>query len=234
MKEELRKIIASFKVSLFFVAIMWGIKIVEVILNISFSSYGVLPRETSGLKGILFSPFIHGDFYHLFDNSIPLLALGTLLFYFYRKIAWEASLLILLMSGFWLWIIGRSSYHIGASGFIYGLAAFLFFSGIFRRNGRLLTISLLVVFLYGSLIWGIFPIEQHISWEGHLTGGVAGAVIAWFYRKQGPAKPEPIVLDEPDESDPYWLEDENSSEEQRNPYKIYRYHFRKNDEGDML
>lgn len=214
---------------------MWGIRIVEVVLHISFSSYGVLPREISGLKGILFSPFIHGDFYHLFDNSIPLLALGTLLFYFYRKIAWEVSLLIMLMSGFWLWIIGRPSYHIGASGFIYGLAAFLFFSGVFRRNVRLLTISLLVVFLYGSLIWGIFPIEQHISWEGHLAGGVAGTAIAWFYRRQGPRKPEPVVLEEPDDSDPYWLEDENNSEAQdRKPYKIYRYHFRKNDEGDML
>lgn len=212
---------------------MWAVKVAEVVLHIDFGYLGVYPREISGLKGILFSPFIHGDFYHLFDNSIPLLALGTLLFYFYKKIAWETSILIYLLSGLWLWIIGRTSFHIGASGFIYGLAAFLFFSGVFRKNARLLTISLLVVFLYGSLIWGVFPIDEHISWEGHLTGAIAGAFVAWFYRKQGPKPPEPIVLDEPDDNNPYWLEnDDEPTDNQAKPFRIYRYHYRKPGDGD--
>src|SRR5215212_7510074 len=132
MKDELKRMVASFKVSLFFVAVMWLVMGIEYITGLSFETWGVFPRTVSGLKGILFSPFIHGDFFHLFDNSIPLLVLGSLLFYFYRGIAWEISLLTLLLSGFWLWIVGRPSYHIGASGFIYGLAGFLFFSGVFR------------------------------------------------------------------------------------------------------
>lgn len=228
MKDELKRMIASFKVSLFFVAVMWLVAGMEYWLDVRFDTWGVFPRTVSGLKGILFSPFIHGDFYHLFDNSIPLLVLGTMLFYFYRGIAWEVSLLTLLLSGFWLWIMGRPSYHIGASGFIYGLSGFLFFSGVFRKNASLLTISLLVVFLYGSLIWGIFPIEEHISWEGHLTGGVAGALLAWYYRRKGPKNPEPKTWDDdPDDSDPYWLEDaEDEHPEQRRPVNI-RYFYRK-------
>lgn len=227
LKEELSKIRSSFQLSLFFVMVMWAVKIIENSMGIDFSEWGVFPRTLGGLKGILFSPFIHGDYYHLFDNSIPILVLGTLLFYFYKEIAWEVAILNLLISGFWLWIIGRPSFHIGASGYIYGLAAFLFFSGVFRRNVSLLTISLLVVFLYGSLIWGIFPVLEHVSWEGHLSGGVAGTLLAWNYRKKGPKKPEPIVLDEPDDSDPYWLEEDEKENDDapRRPIRIYKYFY---------
>lgn len=239
MKEEFNKIKDSFFISFFFVAAMVAILSLENMLNVDFGSFGVYPRTLSGLKGILFSPFIHGDATHLFNNSIPLLVLGTMLFYFYRKISWEVAIIIWLVSGVWLWIIGRPSYHIGASTFVYGLAAFLFFSGVLRRNVNLLTISLLVVFLYGSLIWGIFPIEEHISWEGHLSGAMAGTVVAWFYRKTGESvKPKEIILEEPDDSDPYWLVDEEDEDEAeqvpRKPIRIYRYYFRKNDEGDTI
>ena len=239
MKEEFNKIRDSFFIALLFVAGMWGIFGIETMLNLDFGNYGVYPRTTSGLKGIFLSPFIHGDITHIFNNSIPLLVLGTMLFYFYRKISWEVAIYIWLASGVWLWIIGRPSYHIGASGFVYGLAAFLFFSGLIRRNANLLTISLLVVFLYGSLIWGIFPIEEHISWEGHLAGAIAGTVTALFYRRYGASvKPKEIILEEPDDSDPYWLVDEDEEDivEQapRKPIKIYKYYFRKNDEGDTI
>lgn len=238
VKKEFNKIKDSFFISLFFVAVMTAILSLETMLGIDLGSYGVYPRSISGLKGILFSPFLHGDFTHLFNNSIPILVLGTLLFYFYKKISWEVSIIIWLASGLWLWIIGRPSYHIGASTFVYGLAAFLFFSGLIRRNASLLTISLLVVFLYGSLIWGIFPIEEHISWEGHLSGAIAGTVVAWFYRQHGASvKPKEIILEEPDESDPYWLVDEDDDtveQTPRKPIRIYKYYFRKNDEGDMV
>jgi membrane associated rhomboid family serine protease len=238
VKEEFNKIKDSFFISFLFVAVMVAILSFENLFNLDFGIYGVYPRTLSGMKGIFLSPFIHGDATHLFNNSIPLLVLGTLLFYFYRKISWEVSTIIWLASGLWLWIIGRPSYHIGASSFVYGLAAFLFFSGLIRRNASLLTISLLVVFLYGSLIWGIFPIEEHISWEGHLSGAIAGTVTAWFYRQHGASvKSKEIVLEEPDDSDPYWLvdEDEDTVEQApRKPIKIYRYYFRKNDEGDTV
>jgi len=237
VKKEFNKIKDSFLISLLFVAVMWGIFGVETLFNLDFGDYGVYPRTVSGLKGIFLYPFVHGDILHLFNNSVPLLVLGTMLFYFYRKISWEVSIYIWVASGLWLWIIGRPSYHIGASGFVYGLAAFLFFSGLIRRNANLLTLSLLVVFLYGSLIWGIFPIEEHISWEGHLAGALAGTVTAWFYRHYGASiAPKEIILEEPDDSDPYWLEDsmDEKEEQPRKPIKLYRYHFRKNDEGDTI
>jgi membrane associated rhomboid family serine protease len=217
--------------------VMWAVFGIEHLLDADFGSYGVLPLTVEGIKGIFLYPFIHGDILHLFDNSIPLLVLGTMLFYFYRPLAWEISALIWFLSGFWLWIIGRPSYHIGASGFIYGLAAFLFFSGVFRRNINLLAISLLVVFLYGGLIWGLFPIDEHISWEGHLAGAVAGSILAWFYKQSGPQKPRPIVLEEPDDSNPYWLVNDPDSEGPKpeeppaaNPV-IFRYYIRPG-EGD--
>lgn len=239
MKEEFKKLRYGFGVSLFFVMVMWVVFGIEHFMHLDFSNYGVLPLTIEGIRGIFLYPFIHGDILHLFDNSIPLLVLGTMLFYFYRPLAWEISILIWIFSGFWLWIIGRPSYHIGASGFIYGLAAFLFFSGVFRRNINLLAISLLVVFLYGGLIWGLFPIDEHISWEGHLSGAVAGSILAWFYKESGPKKPKPVVLEEPDDSNPYWLVNDPESEGEKpeqfqppppsNPV-IFRYYIRPREE----
>jgi membrane associated rhomboid family serine protease len=139
------------------------------------------------------SVFIHGDAGHIASNSIPLIVLGMMLFYFYKKIAKAAFLWIWLISGLWLWIGGRNSiqyptWHIGASTLVYGLATFLFFSGVFRRHLRLMVVSVLVVFLYGSIMWGIFPLQAGMSWEGHLFGAIAGMLVAFNYRKEGPQR----------------------------------------------
>jgi membrane associated rhomboid family serine protease len=173
-----------------FVLAIWMIELVERTLGLNFAKYGLFPLEWEGLRGIILSPLIHSGFKHLFNNSVPILVLGTALFYFYRALSYRIFFLIYLLSGLWLWFFGRQSYHIGASGLVYGLASFLFFSGIFRKYFRLMAISLLVVFLYGSLIWGIFPIRAHISWEGHLMGGIAGLILAVFYKNQGPQRPK--------------------------------------------
>jgi membrane associated rhomboid family serine protease len=146
-----------------------------------------------GLTGIITSVFIHGDLDHILSNSWPLMVLGMLLFFFYKRIAKPVFLWIWLVSGLWLWIGGRNSenipvYHIGASTLIYGLATFLFFSGIFRRHLGLMVVSALVVFLYGSIMWGIFPLKTEISWEGHLFGAIAGLLVAFNYRKEGPQR----------------------------------------------
>ncbi len=173
-----------------FLLVIWMVKIVEYTLHLNFAKYGLFPLEWKGLRGILLSPLIHGGFKHLFNNSVPILVLGVALFYFYRELAYRIFFLIYLLSGLWLWFFGRQAYHIGASGLVYGLASFLFFSGMFRRYYRLMAISLLVVFLYGSLIWGVFPIQEHISWEAHLMGGIAGLILAVFYKNQGPQRPK--------------------------------------------
>lgn len=155
--------------------------------------WGVLPREASGIPGILTSVFIHGDIGHIASNTLPLIVLGMMLFYFYRKIAKVTFLWIWVISGLWLWIGGRNNpqhhtYHIGASTLIYGLATFLFFSGVFRRHLQLMVVSALVLFLYGGIMWGIFPIKTEISWEGHLFGAIAGVLVAFNYRKEGPQR----------------------------------------------
>jgi len=144
------------------------------------------PRRFSGLRGIFFSPFIHSSLEHLYNNTIPLALLLASLFYFYREVALKVLILGVLFSGLITWGIGRPSYHIGASGIIYLLASFVFFKGVFTKYYRLIALSLAVVFLYGSLLWYIFPMENGISWEGHLGGFLSGLTLAFFIKGRIP------------------------------------------------
>ena len=183
---EKKKILSTLFIPFLFLLLMWLVKIIEVNFQISFVRYGVFPQTIDGLKGILFSPFIHKDFTHLINNSYPILILGGMLFAIYRKIATQLFVWLYFIAGFWLWVIGRPSFHIGASGLIYALASFLLVSGIIRKNPRLTAVSMLVIFLYGSMIWGLLPTKEPISWEGHLSGFIAGIIVAIFYRNEGP------------------------------------------------
>jgi len=187
---EKRKFIHSLVFPLFFLLVIWMIKIIEVSLDLNFATWGIYPLKLKGIKGILLSPLVHANFRHLLDNSLPLLILGVAIFYFYSKVAYRVFFLTYIMVGIWVWFGGREAYHIGASGLIYGFASFLFFSGILLGEVRLLAISLLVVFLYGSMVWGIFPIKEGISWESHMLGAIAGLILSFYYRKQGPQRIE--------------------------------------------
>ena len=184
--EEKRKFIHSLVFPTFFLVLLWVIKISEVALDVNFVRLGLFPLTASGLKGIFFAPLIHGDFRHLIDNSVPLYFLSIAIFYFYRPVAYRVFFLTWFISGLIVWLTARPAYHIGASGLVYGFASFVFFSGVIRNNVNLLAISLIVVFLYGSLIWGIFPYDLQISWESHLVGGMTGLAMAFFYRSYGP------------------------------------------------
>ena len=168
--------------SLIIVCLLFFIKATENYLNINIVRFGIFPKSFDGLKGILFMPFIHSGLKHLINNAIPILILGSALKFFYREIYKEIFIWSWLISGIWLWTIGRPSFHIGASGVVYALASFLFFSGIIRKNNKLISVSLFVVFIYGGMIWGLFPIIESISWEGHLSGFLAGILMAIFYR----------------------------------------------------
>jgi membrane associated rhomboid family serine protease len=185
-KKEIKEFFFILIIPFVFLLIMWVVKLVEIQFNLSFVKFGIYPKDINSLPGILFSPFIHKDFTHLFNNSYPILILGSLLFSAYRSIALQIFIWLFFISGFWLWIIGRESYHIGASGMIYSLAAFLFVSGLIRKNPRLAALSMIIIFLYGSLIWGVFPLKSGVSWEGHLAGLVAGLITAIFYKDEGP------------------------------------------------
>ncbi|WP_035335909.1 rhomboid family intramembrane serine protease [Dokdonia sp. PRO95] len=199
---------------LFFVLLMWGVFWVEIKFGLDFTKWGVRPRTATGIKGVIFSPFIHSGIKHLWHNTVPLLVLSAALFYFYRKISWRVLLLLVILSGTGTWLIGRDSYHIGMSGVIYALVSFLFFKGILAKHFRLIALSLIVVFLYGSLIWGTLPTSETISWEGHLSGFIAGGLIALCFRESVP-KPVTYNWEQPDYSsddDPFMQQfDENGN-----------------------
>jgi membrane associated rhomboid family serine protease len=202
LKKERRKLFLSMVIPFIFVALMWLSFLVEHLFNIDFSFMGILPLELNGLPGIFLSPFIHSGLNHLLSNSLPLFILGTLLFYFYTEVAFRVSFWIIFLTGLTVWLFGREAYHIGASGVIYGLASFLFFSGIIRRHIPLIALSLLVVFLYGQMIWGIFPWQTvSISWESHMLGSVAGIFLAIRFRNEGPQKPVPYADEEDEDGD---------------------------------
>lgn len=196
-----KRTIYSFLFPAYIILILWLVYFTAVALNLDLTSWGIFPRRLSGLKGILFAPFIHANFKHLANNSLPLFFLMAGTIYFYRDLGYKVILYIWLMGGAWVWVGARPAYHIGASGIIYGLASFLFFSGILRKYIPLIAISLLVVFLYGSMIWGVFPLLEEISWESHLLGALAGLFLAILYRKEGPQKP-PASWELEEEEDP--------------------------------
>jgi membrane associated rhomboid family serine protease len=163
----------------------WVVHLYSVILDVELFRFGIYPHKVRNLTGIFLSPFIHGDFGHLISNTFPFLILGTGIFYFYPKIAYKVILQIWIVSGTGVWLMARESYHIGASGLVYGFASFLVFGGIIHKNRTLSVVSLLVIFLYGSIVWGIFPGKESISWEAHLSGFIIGILSAlWYARKK--------------------------------------------------
>ena len=215
---EKKRVLYSMFIPLTFVFIAFTLKLVETLEDISFAEFGIKPHSAEGLPGILFSPLIHGDWEHLYANALPMLVLGTSLFYFYRDISLKVFVFIYLFTGILLWAGGRTgTWHIGASGVIYGMGAFLFLSGIIRNYIPLIALSLTVVFLYGSLFWGMFPIKWDLpySWEAHLAGTLVGIVLAVFYRKEGPQKPVPewFYEEEESEEEPYWVNAEPEKED---------------------
>jgi len=181
---------------LVFVLSLWMVFWLQVRFFPKIKYMGIRPQTWEGLMGIFTSPLIHADIEHLYHNSIPLFVLCVALFYFYRDISWKVLGYGILLSGLITWCIGRPSNHIGASGLVYVLVSFMFFKGIFAKHYRLVALSLMIIFLYGSLIWYVFPVKEGMSWEGHLGGLVTGLLFAVLFRKKV-AKPERYVWQEP-------------------------------------
>ncbi len=182
---------------LLFVLAIWIVFWFEIRFGFDFSHFGVYPGTFEGLRGVLLSPFIHADITHLWHNTLPLLILSAALFYFYGPTAWKVLITGMLLTGLATWLLGRPANHIGASGVVYMLFGFLFFKGIIAKHFRLTALSFIVVFLYGSMVWYVFPVDPKISWEGHLSGLLVGTILAFFI-KNGVQKPKLYYWQSPD------------------------------------
>lgn len=208
-KTELKKMLLAAVIPGSFLFLAWMVYLLEISLDFSLSSYGLRPRDISQWYGVFTMPFLHGGFEHIIANTASFLVLGSLMFYFYNNDAIPIFIGSYLLSGILTWIIGRDSIHIGASAMIYSFAGYLFTAGVISKNVRHMAISLIVVFLYGSMIWGIFPQNNNISWEGHLSGFAGGIGLAFMFR---PPKPVEEVSEYPDfDEDNYdWTESDET------------------------
>lgn len=198
MDDDKAKVRIGFIIASVLLIIIWLVKIFEVYTGFELTEFGIYPRKPSGLKGIIFSPVIHSDFGHLFSNSTSLFILTFSLFALYTRSALLVFPIIYLFHGLAVWFIAREAYHIGASGLVYGFASYLFFMGLFRKDSRSIALSLLVVFLYGGLVWGVLPTDPNVSFEAHLSGAVIGLLCAIVFRKYDPV---PITSEEENEED---------------------------------
>jgi len=236
-KQDKKKFFGSLVIPAILVAMMWIVKIIEVSFNIDLGRYGLAPHTVQGILGVFTLPFLHGSWEHLIANSVPVIVLGTALYYFYPSLANRVMIITYLASGLLTWCMGiPNTIHIGASALIYGLNLFLIISGFIRGNRQLIVISLIMVFLYGSFLWGMIPelaILQNISWEGHLSGAIVGIVLAFLFRKKGPQK-EVHHWEEDDASAESTNEDDEENGEKpywdvptpSNDELTVRYHFR--------
>ncbi|MCB9033562.1 MAG: rhomboid family intramembrane serine protease [Chitinophagales bacterium] len=161
---------------------MWLIYLLGFFLKIDLGILGIYPRAINSLLGIITSPFIHGSFEHLISNTFPFIILMLLFLYTHQRYSFLIFGLIYLSTNILVWIFARPAYHIGASGLVYGLASYLFFTGFYRNNMLSIAVSLIVALLYGGLVWGIVPYDSSVSWEAHLFGAICGFVVAILFR----------------------------------------------------
>ncbi len=233
MNQDRKKFFGSLAIPALLVTLMWVVKVAEMAFSIDLSPWGLKPLNTQGLIGVLTMPFLHGSWEHLLTNTPAVLVLGTALYYCYPTLANPVMLVSWLASGLLTWCIGSpGSVHVGASALIYSLNLFLIVSGFIRRNRQLIVISLIMVFLYGSFIWGMIPAFaklQHISWEGHLSGAIVGVILALLLRKKGPQKEEHLWDDEDEDNQddmdndgekPYWDVPTPSDEDLKVEYRF--------------
>ena len=218
MEEKSNQFYESLKPPLAFIGLIWGIHLLQIIFNLNFGYLGVFPREWFGIKGIFTSPLIHGDFSQLTNNSIPFLVLGTMILFFYRKVAYRSFVMIYLITGFAVWLMARQTFHIGLSGVVFGLVTFVMANGFFRRNIKSLVLALIVFLLYSGMLAGVFPLKEGISWESHLIGALTGIFTAYYYKHEIEA----------DEEDPYATE--TDIDEANRPYFLPRDTFEKTKE----
>ena len=213
--EDRHRLLNSLRFPTLFVAVMWVVRSFEFFTHTDLTAFGNYPRTLHGMIGIASSPFIHGDWPHLMSNSLPVIILGSLIIYFYPTASKKVIAGIYFLTGAAVWLLARQTYHIGASGLVYGFAFFLFFSGVFRNDMKSLAISFFTIFMYGGIVWGLMPSLIGISWESHLFGAISGSLLAYLFRFIDLQPKEEFQFDEPQPEISYryiYLPKEPSSE----------------------
>ena len=206
MKQKTLDILHALRFPTLFIIALWVIHTIGFFTGANLAYLGVLPRDWSGALGIFTSPLIHGEWQHLISNTVPLAALSVVLFLFFRRVAVKVFLLIYFLAGLGVWLFARPhTHHIGASGVVYGLIAFVFWSGVFRRNVRSIVLALIVLVLYSGYFPGIVPGEEGVSWESHLSGAIAGILVSWLFKAQ--IEPDEVIkpVEESPEPQNYFL-----------------------------
>lgn len=184
MNEKLTSLKGTFLYVLVFIGLLWGIKIIDILIPFDFTQFGIVPRTMKGLTGIIFAPLLHANIFHLISNTIPAFVLLLVLYSFYKKEAFIVILLSVIIGGGLVWVFGRSASHVGISGLIYSLAAFLITAGFIKKDIKSLLISVVIIAIYGGLIWGVFPGRFWISWESHFFGALVGVFLASYLFKK--------------------------------------------------
>lgn len=204
--------LSSFLWPLVFVAFIWVFHLAQISTGVHLGNWGILPRQIIGLRGILFAPLIHSGFPHLLSNSVPLVLLGGVIVYFYRRVALRSIILIYVLTGIFVWLMARNSFHIGASGVVYGLVSFVFWNGIFRRSLRSIVLALVVTVMYSGYFAGLLPNQEGISWESHLYGALVGIFTSFFYKEELEIEEEveknyaPFANEEDNKERPFFLD----------------------------
>jgi membrane associated rhomboid family serine protease len=182
LEAEGRELLESLVRPAIVVFILWAIYGICTVLHIEMGSFGIYPRRIFGLPGILTGPLVHGSLTHLASNSVPLFVLLTILMYFYKKVAVPAFVMLYFLTNIAVWLLARDVYHIGVSGVIYGLVAFVFWNGLFRGSVRSIVLALGVLIFYSGMFQGILPDQEGISWESHLLGSLVGIFTSYWFR----------------------------------------------------
>jgi len=183
MKKEILKFLYKIRFPVLLLLFLWFIETIDNIFKLNLEILGIYPREWSGLPGIFTSPFIHSNWSHLASNSMPILVLTSIMVVFYSRVAAQSLVTIMVGTGIMVWLFARPSYHIGASGVVYGLVAFVFWTGVFKKNVKSVVLALIVLTLYAGSVESMFPnAEKNISWESHLFGALVGLVTAFIFK----------------------------------------------------
>ena len=235
IKADRAKIGDALLYSAFLLVICWTVFILDEYLGYQLKQYGLKPRVPEGIRGIFTIHFLHGDLDHIVQNSLALFVLNSFVFYFYRSIALPVFAAVFFLSPVLLWFAGRDGNHIGASVLIYAEFAFLFVSGLIRKNPLLLRVALVVVLYYGSLVWYVFPVDKKVSWEGHACGFFVGVLVAFWLREKGPQRKQYQFESEPemtDEEYALWRARVGETQPPVETTVTVKYHYKSDDSAD--